>query len=242
VGWDFEQTRKHHEITFPYFNNNRTNFDVRDASHKDKEAFYRMKKLNKNFKNNSNEANLKIAKEFLFTIRGKLEISASMNSYVMDIYSKIVKKGLTKGRTIKGLVAASFFIACNQSGVDRSVGEISDVSGIPVKSIRRLYRLVLDELNLKLAIPNPFHYLSNYCIQLKLNVQFQKRVQTLLENYLESGADRNNKKALAIASIYLDSQKPQKITQGLLSDVSGVSEVTIRKYIKKVRKYSGMNK
>lgn len=203
--------------------------------------FQRLIKLNGSF-SNSYESNMTIACRSLLVIASQLQIPASIISYAFQIYIKVIKKRLTIGRNIKYLSVASLFIACHHYQYSCSLKELSEVSQIPEKIIRKNYRLILREFQIKLKDHSVSYYLSQYCIDLGLSIQFQNFAIKLLTSFLEIKAHPNpTPKALAIGAIYVVSKsyiREKRMTQQFLSIISNISEVTIRKYIEVLKNFA----
>ncbi len=219
----------------PQYYGCRTVFSVENLSAKRKALYQRLSKLNQYF-HNSFEYNMTYANQILFKIAAQLEIPLSIRRHAMQIYIKVVNKRLTVGRSIKHLVTASLYIACLLNEFSRPLEEFSKISQISPKTLRKNYRLILKELNIKLPIIPASHYLSNFCIKLGLSVNFQNQAKKLLELISKNGFNENSSpRSFAAAAIYVTSKnlvKEARIRQRDLSELTKVSEVTIRKYIK----------
>jgi transcription initiation factor TFIIIB Brf1 subunit/transcription initiation factor TFIIB len=101
--------------------------------------------------------------------------------------------------------------------------------------------LILKELNIKPKNTPASYYLTQYCIKLGLSVEFQASAKNLLKMISKSGTNENSSpRNFAVAAIYVTSKtlrREKRIKQQTLAEISNVSEVTIRKYIKVLRKF-----
>lgn len=59
----------------------------------------------------------------------------------------IENKGLSRGRTTSGLLAATIYAACREMQTPRTLNDIAEVSNNNRKDIARNYRLLLFELH-----------------------------------------------------------------------------------------------
>ncbi|MDD1777331.1 MAG: hypothetical protein LUQ65_04110, partial [Candidatus Helarchaeota archaeon] len=143
---------------------------------------------------------------------------------------------LTVGRSIRFLTASCLFIVCQYHQYKCNLKDISDCCQIPEKVLRKNYRLILKEFQIKLNNRPASYYLSQFCFDLKLSVQFQKLALIFLNLIIQTNKNVYlTPKVLAVVTIYLVSKKILKEkhpTQTVLSNISKVSGVTIRKYLK----------
>lgn len=224
------------KLNYPYQDHGcRTTFSLENLGPKKRFLYWRLAKLNKYF-NNSTEANMKIANQVLFKVASQLEIPNSIYRYALKIYKKAIDMRLTVGRGINNLMVSCLYIACNLNEFSRTIEDFSRVTQISIKNIRKYYRLLLENFNIKLKRYSTKHFIMQYSIELGLSVKFQNVVCQLIEYLKKNGINTvNNPKGLAAAVIYLVSKKfmrEKSVKQRNLSNLSQVSEVTIRKYIK----------
>jgi transcription initiation factor TFIIB len=104
------------------------------------------------------------------------------------------------------------------------------------KEIGRNYRYVARELGLKLLPTTPQDYISRFCSELKLSGDAQEKVMEILKEAanaeLTSGRGPTG---IAAASIYVASILcGERRTQREVSEVAGVTEVTIRNRYKEL--------
>jgi len=230
-----ETIKTNKSVVLPFQYGARTIFTCENLAPSKKAKFQRLAKLNQNFFN-SYEHNMTLAYQYLFMIASQLQIPSSIMYYAFQIYIKVIKRRLTIGRNIKYLTIASLFIACHHYKYSCGLKELSDVSQIPEKIIRKNYRLILQEFQIKLTSHSGSYYLSQFCIDLGLSIQFQNFAAGLLTSFLETKENPNlNPKILAVVVIYTVLKnfiREKRITQEFLSTISNISEVTIRKYLK----------
>ncbi len=221
---------------YPYQDHGcRTSFSLDNLTSNQKFLYWRLLKLNSYFRN-SIEANMKIANQVLYKIAGQLEIPKSIHRHALRIYQKVLEKKLTVGRGIRNLMTASLFIACNLSQFRRSLQDFARVSQIPLKTLRKNYRLILEHLNIRLNRTRAPRYIKEFSIRLGLPVPFQRCASEILKKLTAKGINTSgNPKGYAAAIIYFLAKigmGEKRLRQKDVSDISSTSEVTIRKYIK----------
>jgi transcription initiation factor TFIIB len=106
------------------------------------------------------ERNLARAMAELDRLSDKLGIRGAVKENAAVIYRKALEKGLVRGRTIAGIMAASLYAACRNSETPRTLREITEVSLVDKKNVARGYRLLLCELDIKMPFADPVTYVS----------------------------------------------------------------------------------
>jgi transcription initiation factor TFIIB len=146
------------------------------------------------------------------------------------VYRKAASKGLVRGRTIPGMVAASIYIACRILMAPRTLDEISEQLGIQKKELTLSYKAILRGLELGLPPPRAEDFLRRFASRLNLPREVEAKALELVRR--AEKAERFHSKGPAgtvAACIYLASMLAgRKIPQERISEAAGVSEVTIR--------------
>jgi len=99
----------------------------------------------------SAERNLALASSELDIIGNKLKLPTSLKERTLFLYRKVIEKGLTRGRSVKELIAATLYAACRLENEPYTINDIAKAVGRSSKRIGKLYRLVVSEL--KIAPP-----------------------------------------------------------------------------------------
>ncbi|MHA1266481.1 MAG: hypothetical protein ACTSRS_14700 [Candidatus Helarchaeota archaeon] len=226
------------------FYGSRTVFSLENLSSKRKALFQRLLKLNSHF-HNAYEYNMTISNSIFYKYASQLEIPASIIQEGMRIYIKVVKQRLTIGRSIKQLSIASLYLACQLNNFNRDIENFSRISNIPIKAIRKNYRLILKTLGLKLKLNTASKYLAEFAIKLKLSFRLQQVAHRILDSLSNLHFNLNSSpKGFAGAALYVTAKKilpERKINQRQISEIAHVSEVTLRKYIKLIKENLDLN-
>ena len=152
------------------------------------------------------------------------------------------KSSLRKHETIS-TIAAVIFLVCRNESIPRSFKEISEISkvskkdiGIKVRAIEKSLRGVKINKN-----RNTEDFIGRFCNKLGLpdsSSQLAEKIATLVRE--KDGLYGRNYISVASASIYIIAQLPTKkssLTLGDISEVSGISEMTIRSAYKAMFPY-----
>ncbi|MFQ6060506.1 MAG: transcription initiation factor IIB family protein [Thermoplasmata archaeon] len=146
------------------------------------------------------------------------------------ICRKALRKGMVRGRSIEGVVAASIYAACRLNNVPRTLNEMSRVSNVDRKKLRKAYSAISREIKLKVPLVKPEDYVSRFCSKLSLGPEVETETRNILQQLSESmGTSSYAPSGTVAAAIYVASVRcGQKRPQRLIAEVAGVSEVTIR--------------
>ena len=79
------------------------------------------------------DRNLRTALSDLSRLKDKLAISANVVEKAAYVYRKAIDKGLVRGRSITGLLAASLYAACRETQTPRTIKDIADAANIKKK-------------------------------------------------------------------------------------------------------------
>ncbi|MFG1519529.1 MAG: transcription initiation factor IIB [Thermoplasmata archaeon] len=198
---------------------------------------YRLRKWQKRIKvSNAAERNLSQALQELERMASNLSIPNDVRESAAVIYRKAVKQNMIRGRSIEGVVAGSIYAACRITNVPRTLDEIASVTRVKKKEIGRTYRIMSRYLKLNILPSKPEDYVNRFCSKLKLSPDTRKKANEILkmakDNELTSGKGPTG---VAAAAIYIASlMNNERRTQRSVSEVAGVTEVTIRNRYKEL--------
>jgi transcription initiation factor TFIIB len=185
---------------------------------------------------NPRERNLAQALVELNKISSRLELPRSVRETAALIYRKAVDKGLIRGRSIEGVVAASIYAACRQCRVPRTLDEIALASAVNRKEVGRTYRYVMRMLGLHHAPTTPMDYVPRIASLLNLNREVQSKAMEILRKAIElqltsgRGPVGTCASAIYVASVLLGERRTQKE----IAEAAEVTEVTIRNRYKEL--------
>jgi transcription initiation factor TFIIB len=186
----------------------------------------------------SSDRNLAQAMAELDRLSGKVSISQPIKEKAAVFYRKSLEKGLVRGRSINGIVAAALYAACRKSGAPRSLSEIAEASLVNKKDIARCYRLLLKELDFHMPISDPLTYVSKVAGKCGISGKTQgAAIAILAEARRKRFASGKDPMGMAAAALYIAClQENEKTTQKDISEAAGVTEVTVRNRYKALKK------
>lgn len=206
----------------------------------DKKHRYKLQRLKKWQKRLSTvmEKNLKIALGELRRLSSILNLSNSVEEDSGKIYTEAVQKNLIRGRSIEAIVAGVVYASCRRQNIPRTLEEISTASGVGKKEIGKNYRYIIRELKLKILPSNPVDYISRFGSVLNFSPKAQSKSITILSQSLSLDLTSGRGPiGIAAAALYIAGiLEGERKTQRDISEVSGVTEVTIRNRYKEIIK------
>ena len=176
------------------------------------------------------DRNFRQAFSELDRLKDKLALSDAIIEKTAYIYRKALDRGLVRGRSILGLLAASLYAACRDTETPRTITDVANGINITRKDVSRSYRLLLRELDLNMPVVDPINYMSRIASEAGLSEKVKRRALTILRDAskmeITAGKDPMG---LAASALYLSCvMSGENTTQRVIAQAAGVTEVTIR--------------
>ena len=203
----------------------------------------RMKNLDRRSQINKSARNLGRAFRQLDSLKDKLGLSNAVIEKTAYIYRKVQEAGLVRGRKVNTVLGASLYVACREFEIPRTLREISAVNNEKYRETSRVYRQIVLHLGKQVPRINLFRYVEKVGKKAKLDEKNIREALRLMKKVQEKGLSAG-KEPMGIvgAVIYLSLPKSDEnirqriITQAIIADAAGVSEVTIRNVYKEIEK------
>jgi len=181
--------------------------------------------------------NILIATTELKRIGSKLNLPNYAKEEAMRLYKEAFKKKLLRGRSINSMIAACLYYSIRKFKLARSLQEILNESSENPKDVRRCYRVLLKELNLKAPNTEPISLIPRFVAELNIDNEMEqltkKIVKTFSSNFPISGKDP---KGIVGGALYIACKlKGVEITQQTIADIVGITEVTLRSRYKELK-------
>jgi transcription initiation factor TFIIB len=176
------------------------------------------------------DKNLKQAFMELGKLKDKLTLPDAVVEKTAHIYRKAMAKKLVRGRSIPSVLAAATYAACRDAGMPRTLNDVSDALNIKRKDISKNYRMLVNELNLRMPLVDSISCMSKIASRVGVGEKVTRYALEILRkaNSMEITAGKDPT-GLAAAALYISCVKYNvKISQREISIASGVTEVTIR--------------
>ncbi|MBM3903598.1 MAG: transcription initiation factor IIB [Thaumarchaeota archaeon] len=184
------------------------------------------------------DRNLRYAFVQLDKLKDKLTLSNAIVEKAAYIYRKALSKSLVRGRSIEGVLAASVYAACRDVETPRTLGDVSAAINIKRKDLSKNYRLLVNELDLKMPVVNSVTCISKIANKVGLNEKIKRQALEILrvanEQRLTAGKDPMG---MAASALYIACvAQNADVSQKDVALAAGVTEVTIRNRYKDLKK------
>jgi transcription initiation factor TFIIB len=180
--------------------------------------------------------NMLIATTELKRIASNLNLPNHVKKAAIRLYIEAFKKKLLRGRSINGMVAACLYFACRERKIPRTLQEILDETAINAKNVRRCYRTLIRELNLKAPSTDPISLVPRFIAELGLDAEAENSSINVLNKFISKfSTSGKDPKGLCAGALYLVCKKKQRrISQKEIANIVGVTEVTLRSRYKEL--------
>ena len=199
-----------------------------------KRIFHRLRIWDKRSVSKSHNASYAKAFTLLDSLKTKLSLPESVVQKSALMYRKSVAKKILVGRSTAEILCSLVYLACRLSNTPRSIQDISDAANIKKKSLQRIYRMLLRELDIKPETFSPTDFVNKISYSVNASEQSRRLAIEILTESIKTGyCEGKNPVGLASASVYLAAAKHgESVSQVDISRVSGISAVTIRERAK----------
>jgi len=184
------------------------------------------------------EKNLRQVFNDLSRLQDKLGLSEAIIEKTAYIYRKAIEKDLIKGRSISALIAAALYVACRDAEIPRTLIEVCDASNVKRKELTKCYRLLIQELNLKVPVINTVQCVARIGNNLGISEKTKRYAIKIINEYKQSGEIAGKSPTgIAATAIYLATIKMnEKFSQREVADAANITEVTIRNRSNSIKK------
>jgi transcription initiation factor TFIIB len=183
------------------------------------------------------DRNLRQALSELNKLKDKVTVSANVLEKAAYIYRKALEKKLVRGRSISAMIAASLYAACRDAETPRTLKDVADAGNLKKKDIAKYYRILHQELGLKMPVVDPIQCVARIASSLGITERTKRyavKVLKVAQAHEESAG--KDPMGLAAAALYLSCVKnSEDMTQQDIAEAANVTEVTIRNRYKSLR-------
>jgi transcription initiation factor TFIIB len=188
------------------------------------------------------DRNVARAITYIQGVADRLSIPKPIAEQGIRIYRKATDADLIRGRSIDAMAASALYAACRLANVPRNPDEMAEASGVDRRTLLRFHRVLVSELHLKPTAPHATDFLARLASDLGLPPLVEGQARRILKDADAAGiTSGRSPTGLAASAIYVashDSGHPR--TQKRVSEVSGVTEVTIRNRARELAKVLGV--
>jgi transcription initiation factor TFIIB len=170
-------------------------------------------------------------------LKDKLGLSGAIIEKTAYIYRKAQERSLVRGRSRSSILAASIYIACRDLEASRTLRDIAQVTDVKRKDVSRCYRLLANELDIKVPLVDPVKCIVKIANKVKLSEKSKRlAINTMIALTRKEISAGKLPMGLAATVLYMSSiRNGENVTQRDIAEASGVTEVTIRNRLKDLK-------
>ncbi len=182
--------------------------------------------------------NLLIALTELKRVGTNLNFPERVKKAAISLYKEVFRKKLLRGRSINGMIAACAYYVSKQENIPITFQELIDESSMNASVVKKCYKILMRDLGLKSQFTDPIALIPKYRVELGLDIETENKVISLIEKYIKKNSIcGKDPKGICAGALYLVSKfKNQKVSQKNISNVVGITEVTLRSRYKEILK------
>lgn len=174
----------------------------------------------------------------LHRLKDKLGLSDAIMEKTAYIFRKAKERDLIHGRATDAILAAAIYIACREMQSPKTLTDITTITNMKRKVVSREYRLLVNELDMKIPLIDPMKCIAKIANKSNLSEKTKRRAICIMHDIITkdifSGKNPMSFAAsvLYLASLYIGENK----TQADIASAAGVTEVTIRNRYRDLKK------
>ncbi len=190
------------------------------------------------------DKNTKIAFSELHKIKDKLSISDAVVEKTAYLYRKALERKLPRGRSISAMLGSALYAACREAGTTRTLKDISEVMNIKKGDLAACYRLLVNELGLKIPVVDSVQCVPRISSKIGMSEKTKRMgIEIIRKANSEKISEGKNPMTIAATALYLASvANGETVTQKDIAQAANITEVTIRNRIRDLKKFSSVYK
>lgn len=184
------------------------------------------------------DRNLRTAFDELNKLKPKLGMSDAMVEKAAYIYRKVQEKRMTRGRSVSAVLAACIYLACRELDTPITLRDISAISNVKRKDVSRNYRLIVRELDSRVPLIDPMKCIVKVANKAQLSERVRRRAISIMDELAKTDM-RAGKGPMCFAAtvLYMSCREDGNgVTQKVIAEAAGVTEVTIRNRMRDLKK------
>ena len=210
-------------------------------SNENRRMFYRLRMWDRNSRYANSIQSYQKAFILLDGMRTKLALPEAVVEHTAFLFRKITAKKLLSGRTTSGIICATIYLACRMTHTPRTLHDVAKAGNLKRKNLQGIYRFLANELGIHPVTYHPREFVSR--ISKKINVSEKtERIAFQIVSLCEKKGISTSKNPMSIAAAAVRLavvKNKEKVSQGKISEASGISTVTIRHRAKETKKGLG---
>ncbi len=208
----------------------------KSLSIENRRMFYRLRMWDRNSRSAVTSKSFQKAFTLLDAICSKLGLPESVIEESAYLFRKVAARKILAGRSTAAMLSATIYATCRITDTPRTLQDIADAANIKKKVLQRTYRFLAKEMNIAPESYTPSEFVTRIAKGLNLSEKTQRLTFKILDLCSKKHVSTSkNPMAMAAAAIHLAATKnAERVSQLKISQISGISAVTIRERRKEI--------
>ena len=210
-------------------------------SNENRRMFYRLRMWDRNSRSAGSVKSFQKAFTMLDAVSAKLALPEPVIEHIAYLFRKVAAKKILTGRSTSGTLCALVYIACRLTNTPRTLQDVANAGNIKKKNIQRTYRFIAKELGIYPETFSPKEFVTRIAKAVKVSEKTERLAFKILDIAEKRDISTSkNPMAMAATAIHLASlMNKEKVSQLKISEVSGISAVTIRDRTREIKEKIG---
>ena len=162
------------------------------------------------------------------TLRDSLRMTDACAEYAAYLFRKALEAGFLTGRVVRHCTAAVVLLSCRKHGLNRTIADVMDATGIKRRDIYRTYRQLYDMLEVRVPVPDPVTYIGRIADAAGVNEVTRRDALNILSSVDRSEIAGKDPMGLAASVLYMSCvRRGEVIYRRDIADAAGVAETTL---------------
>ena len=208
----------------------------KSLSIENRRMFYRLRMWDRNSRSAVTSKSFQKAFTLLDAIGSKLGLPESVIEESAYLFRKVAARKILAGRSTAAMLSATIYATCRITDTPRTLQDIADAANIKKKVLQRTYRFLAKEMDIAPESYTPSEFVTRIAKGLNLSEKTQRLTFKILDLCSKKHVSTSkNPMAMAAAAIHLAATKnAERVSQLKISQISGISAVTIRERRKEI--------
>jgi transcription initiation factor TFIIB len=169
----------------------------------------------------------------------KIDLPDKYRGRAKEIYKQLLEAKALKGKDQDTMTAACLYVGCRLENVARSLKEFAVVSQKSKTDIGKYLKIIQKKLKLSMDTVNASNYMTRFCSNLEIPTWVETGAGDVAKKATEMGvvAGKSPDTVAAAAIFLVCSLSDYKKSMKDISEVTGVTETTIRNCLKDLEAY-----
>ena len=169
-----------------------------------------------------------VAMAQLSALRDTLAMPGACAEYAAHIFRKAAASGFLVGRVTTHCTAAAALLACRRHGLNRTLVDVMNATGLSRRDVYRTYRQLLEKFDPKLPVPDPAAHIARIGGAANVSETTRRDAQAILASMDRMDIAGKDPVGLAAGVLYLSCvRRGEPVLRREIAEAAGVAETTL---------------